>query len=77
MDKILDCVCRLLPNKIKVSVASVQNDIIYNVTGITNLDKEIPTVVCKKDTDATYHVPVNLINKIIVESFNNENNENN
>jgi hypothetical protein len=72
MNNIIECICRLLPNKIHITIPSIDKETLWNVVGIICLDTDLPMVVCKKNSDATYNVPCKLIDKIIVSDFGNE-----
>lgn len=72
MNKVIDIICKLLPNKVYVTIPRLQTTMIYVVTGISNLDTDIPIVIVKKDEEgakATYNVSCDLIDKIIVKDF--------
>lgn len=74
MSKIIECICRLLPNRVLITVPTLQNDMTYVVVGIYNLDTDSPTIMVKKnepEAKATYNVPVNLVGSIIVNDFGN------
>ena len=69
MNNVIECICRLLPNRVLITVPTLQNDMTYVVVGIYNLDTDLPTVMVKKnkpEAKATYNVPINLIGNIIV-----------
>ena len=79
MSNIIDIICRLLPNKVYVTVPVLDKTEKCIVVGINNLDTECPGVVVKKDIPnyrATYNVPCNLIESIIVKDFGNGENKN-
>lgn len=74
MSNVIECICRLLPNRVLITVPTLQNDMTYVVVGIYNLDTSLPTVMVKKnepEAKATYNVPVNLVGSIIVNDFGN------
>lgn len=74
MNNVIECICRLLPNRVLITVPTLQNDMTYVVVGIYNLDTDLPTVMVKKnepEAKATYNVPINLIGNIIVNDFGN------
>ena len=74
MNNVIECICRLLPNRVLITVPTLQNDMTYVVVGIYNLDTDLPTVMVKKnepEAKATYNVPINLIGSIIVNDFGN------
>lgn len=74
MNNVIECICRLLPNRVLITVPTLQNDMTYVVVGIYNLDTNLPTVMVKKnepEAKATYNVPVNLVGSIIVNDFGN------
>lgn len=66
MNKTIELICKLLPNDVKVTVPVIDKDTLYTVTGVTNIQSDIPTVVATKDSNATFNIPVNLIDKIMV-----------
>lgn len=73
-EEIITCICRLLPNKVYVTVPVLDKTEKYIVVGIINLDRTYPSVVVKKNipnSKATYNVPCNLIESIIVNDFKN------
>ena len=73
MNNIIECICRLLPNRVLITVPTLQKDMTYVVVGIYNLDTDLPTITVKKnepEAKATYNVPVNLVGSIIVNDFN-------
>ena len=75
MNNIIECICRLLPNKVLITVPTLQNDMTYVVVGIYNLDTDLPTITVKKnepEAKATFNVPINLVGNIIVNDFGNE-----
>lgn len=72
MNKVIDCICRLLPNKVLIAIPTLQKDMTYVVVGIYNLDTDLPIVIVKKnepEAKATYNVPVNLVGSIIINDF--------
>ena len=72
MNNVIECICRLLPNRVLITVPTLQNDMTYVVVGIYNLDTDLPTVMVKKnepEAKATFNVPVNLVGSIIVIDF--------
>lgn len=74
MSNVIECICRLLPNKVLITVPILQNDMTYVVVGIYNLDTDLPTVMVKKNepgAKATYNVQVSLVGSIIVNDFGN------
>lgn len=74
MSNVIECICGLLPNKVLITVPTLQNDMTYVVVGIYNLDTDLPTVMVKKnepEAKATYNVPVSLVGSIIVNDFGN------
>lgn len=74
MNNVIECICRLLPNRVLITIPTLQNDMTYVVVGIYNLDTDLPTVMVKKnepEAKATYNVPVNLVGSIIVNDFGN------
>lgn len=74
MNNVIECICRLLPNRVLITVPTLQNDMTYVVVGIYNLDTDLPTVMVKKnepEAKATYNVPINLVGSIIVNDFGN------
>lgn len=74
MNNVIECICRLLPNRVLITVPTLQNDMTYVVVGIYNLDTDYPTIMVKKnepEAKATYNVPVNLVGSIIVNDFGN------
>lgn len=74
MNNVIECICRLLPNRVLITVPTLQNDMTYVVVGIYNLDTDLPTIMVKKnepEAKATYNVPINLIGNIIVNDFGN------
>ena len=74
MNNVIECICRLLPNRVLITVPTLQNDITYVIVGIYNLDTDLPTVMVKKnepEAKATFNVPVNLVGSIIVNDFGN------
>ena len=73
MNNVIDIICRLLPNKVLITVPTLQNDMTYVVVGICGLDTK-PMIVVKKNEEgarATFNVGCNLIEKIIVADFGN------
>lgn len=79
MNNVIECICRLLPNKVLITVPTLQKDMTYVVVGITNLDNDTPIIVVKKnekDAKATYNVPVNLVGSIMVNDFGNDEDKN-
>lgn len=75
MSNVIECICRLLPNKVLITVPMLQKDMTYVVVGIYNIDTDLPIVVVKKNepqAKATYNIPVNLIESIIVNDFGND-----
>ena len=75
MNNIIECICRLLPNKVLITVPTLQNNMTYVVVGIYNLDTNLPTIMIKKnepEAKATFNVPVNLVGSIIVNDFGND-----
>lgn len=79
MSNIIECICRLLPNKVYVTVPVLDKTEKVVVVGIINLDRTYPSVVVKKDIPnyrATYNVLCNLIESIIVNDFGNGENKN-
>lgn len=75
MNKVIECICKLLPNKVYITVPSLEKGMLYVVTGISNLDTDKPFVIVKKDekgAKATYNVPCRLVEEIIVKDFGNE-----
>lgn len=75
MSNVIECICRLLPNRVLITVPTLQNDMTYVVVGIYNLDTDLPIVIVKKnepEAKATYNVPVNLVGSIIVNNFEND-----
>lgn len=75
MSNVIECICRLLPNRVLITVPTLQNDMTYVVVGIYNLDTDFPTVTVKKnepEAKATYNVPVNLVGSIIINNFEND-----
>lgn len=74
MSNLIECICRLLPNKVYVTVPVLDKTEKCVVVGINNLDTEYPSIVVKKDIPnyrAIYNVPCNLIKSIIVNDFGN------
>ena len=74
MNNVIECICRLLPNRVLITVPTLQNDMTYVVVGIYSLDTDLPTVIVKKnepEAKATYNVPFNLVGSIIVNDFGN------
>lgn len=74
MNNVIECICRLLPNRVLITVPALQNNMTYVVVGIYNLDTDLPTVMVKKNepkTKATFNVPYNLVGSIIVNDFGN------
>lgn len=74
MNNVIECICRLLPNRVLITIPTLQNGMTYVVVGIYNLDTDLPTVMVKKnepEAKATYNVPINLIGNIIVNDFGN------
>lgn len=74
MNNVIECICRLLPNKVLITIPTLQNDMTYVVVGIYNLDTDLSIVIVKKnepEAKATYNVPVNLVGSIIVNDFGN------
>ena len=79
MNNVIECICRLLPNRVLITVPTLQNDMTYVVVGIYNLDTDLPTITVKKnesEAKATYNVPVNLVGSIIVTDFRNDEDKN-
>lgn len=79
MNKVIECICKLLPNKVYITVPSLEKGMLYVVTGVSNLDTDIPFVIVKKDekgAKATYNVPYNLVEQIIVRDFGNDKDKN-
>ena len=75
MNNVIECICRLLPNRVLITVPTLQNSITYVVAGICNLDTDLPTVIVKKnepEAKATFNVPVNLVGSIIINDFEND-----
>lgn len=78
MNNVIECICRLLPNRVLITVPTLQNDMTYVVVGIYNLDTDLPTVMVKKNepgAKATFNVPINLVGSIIVNNFENGENK--
>lgn len=74
MSNAIECICRLLPNRVLITVPTLQNGMTYVVVGIYNLDTDLPTVMVKKnepEAKSTYNVPINLVGSIIVTDFGN------
>ena len=74
MNNVIECICRLLPNRVLITVPTLQNDMTYVVVGIYNLDTDLPTIMVKKnepEAKATFNVPINLVESIIVTDFGN------
>ena len=74
MNNVIECICRLLPNRVLITVPTLQNDMTYVVVGIYNLNTYLPTVIVKKNepgAEATFNVPYNLVGSIIVNDFGN------
>lgn len=74
MSNAIECICRLPPNRVLITVPTLQNDMTYVVIGIYNLDTDLPTIMVKKnepEAKATYNVPINLVGSIIVTDFGN------
>lgn len=79
MSNLIECICRLLPNRVLITVPTLQNDMTYVVTGIYNLDTDLPTVIVKKnepEAKATLNVPINLVDSIIINYCENEESKN-
>lgn len=81
MNNVIDIICRLLPNKLYVTVPKLDKDIKFIVTGISELDTDCPCVIVKKPKDlevafpnATYHVKSNLIENIIINNSKDDKN---
>lgn len=73
MKNVIDLLCRLLPNDVKVTVPKISRDTLYTVTGMANINTEYAIVIAKKDnSDATFHIPCNLIDKIIIIDCNKD-----
>ena len=73
MNKVIDCICRLLPNKVLITIPTL-NDKLYVVVGLYNLDSDSPIIMVKKDEPdarATLSVPINKVGSIIVNDFGN------
>ena len=74
MNNVIECICRLLPNRVLITVPTLQNGMTYVVVGIYNLDTDLPTIMVKKnepEAKATFNVPINLVESIIVTDFGN------
>lgn len=72
MNKVIDIICKLLPNKVYITVPTLDKNMLFIVTGVSNLDTDKPFVVVKKNENeakATYNVPYNLVEKIIITDF--------
>lgn len=53
-------------NSVQITVPDVDAKALYTVVGVTNLDTDLPIVVCKKDSNATFNIPYNLIGEVII-----------
>lgn len=75
MSNVIECICRLLPNRVLITIPPLHNDITYVVVGIYNLDTDSPIIVVKRnepEAKATYNIPVNFVGSIIVNDFGND-----
>ena len=75
MSNIIECICRLLPNKVYITVPSLEKGMLYVVTGLSELDTNEPLIIVKKNEEgakATYNVHCRLVGEIIVKDFRNE-----
>lgn len=73
MNKTIDCICRLLPNRVLITIPTLQSNMTYVVVGICGLDTK-PMVIVKKNEEgarATFNVGCNLIESIIIKDFEN------
>lgn len=71
MNNVIDIICRLLPNKVYVTIPKVQKDILYLVVGVCNLDTDEPMVTVKKNepnAKATFNAKACFIESIIVKN---------
>ena len=78
MNNVIELICRLLPNRVLITVPTLQKDITYVVVGICGLDTK-PMVIVKKNEEgarATFNVGCNLIESIIVNNFKNDEDKN-
>jgi len=68
MNNIIDCICRNLPHsEVRVTSPTLIKDQEFVVIGVDCFDTDIPIVLTKKlDTKSQFHIPYNLIDKIIV-----------
>lgn len=55
-----------ISNGVQITVPNLDAKAIYTVIGVTNLDTGTPIIICKKDTNATFNVPYNLIGEVIM-----------
>ena len=71
MNNIIECICRLLPNRVLITGPNVEKDMLYLVVGICNLDTDEPMVIVKKNepnAKATFNVKTCFIESIIVKN---------
>lgn len=75
MSNVIECICRLLPNKVLITIPKLQNDTTYVVVGICDLDTDSPNIIVKENKPAskgTLNVPLNLVGSIMVNDFGND-----
>lgn len=66
MNKKLKDILENISKGVQITVPNLDTKALYTVVGVTNIDTDTPIVICKKDSNATYNVPYNLIGEIII-----------
>lgn len=54
---------------VRITVPNLDAKALYTVVGVTNLDTDTPVVICKKDNNATYNIPYNIIGEVIIPTY--------